>query len=181
MTEPWHKFVYTTEVYSLPDEKPEAPIKEPEADKDSETPGEEEVTPTPEEVGAQQPAPAAPVPPLQFKGTNARNILILVPSEPAASDLDLLAKILKAVGCDLQETAMMVFTDQSPDDILETLAPNRVLSFGIENDPWVKGEPYELQTSSFAQHLRADALPILATDTNLKRQLWSQIQLLFDL
>ena len=142
MTEAWHKYVFTTEVYSLPEEKPVENTRSPEA---------KEETPVTEEpvILEKQPSPS-----ISFTGTNERNVLILVPSQPADSDLELLGKILKAVGCELNETAMVIYSNQSADDMLSELAPTRVLSFGLKQDPWVSGAPYELVSSTFARHIR---------------------------
>jgi hypothetical protein len=124
--------------------------------------------------------------PLIVKGNFTKGILILHEETKLNEEvMDMLVKMLNACGHSMNEVGMLSSEDiqnRSMEDF-QGLNAHVVLKFGRIKHP-VNHLPfavYDIHTEGETEYLFADALTAIAEDKQLKRKLWTALQLLFNL
>jgi hypothetical protein len=153
-------------------------VVEKSADLNAETP---EKSNLPEEV---QSAPISD--PIQVRGNFTKGILVLHEESSLNSEvMDMLVKMLNACGHSMTEVGLLAaesLENRSMEDF-QALNAHVVLKFGRVKHPLnqLPVTPYEIHTEGETEYLFADALTSISEDKTLKRQLWTTLQLLFNL
>jgi len=135
----------------------------------------------PEEV---QSAPV--LDPIQVRGNFTKGILVLHEESSLNSEvMDMLVKMLNACGHSMTEVGLLAaesLENRSMEDF-QALNAHVVLKFGRVKHPLnqLPVTPYEIHTEGETEYLFADALTSISEDKTLKRQLWTTLQLLFNL
>ena len=135
----------------------------------------------PEEV---QSAPV--LDPIQVIGNFTKGILVLHEESSLNSEvMDMLVKMLNACGHSMTEVGLLAaesLENRSMEDF-QALNAHVVLKFGRVKHPLnqLPVTPYEIHTEGETEYLFADALTSISEDKTLKRQLWTTLQLLFNL
>ena len=135
----------------------------------------------PEEV---QSAPISD--PIQVRGTFTKGILVVHEESSLNSEvMDMLVKMLNACGHSMTEVGLLAaesLENRSMEDF-QALNAHVVLKFGRVKHPLnqLPVTPYEIHTEGETEYLFADALTSISEDKTLKRQLWTTLQLLFNL
>jgi hypothetical protein len=156
----------------------ETDIVEKSADLNAETP---EKSNLPEEV---QSAPISD--PIQVRGNFTKGILVVHEESSLNSEvMDMLVKMLNACGHSMTEVGLLAaesLENRSMEDF-QALNAHVVLKFGRVKHPLnqLPVTPYEIHTEGETEYLFADALTSISEDKTLKRQLWTTLQLLFNL
>jgi hypothetical protein len=156
----------------------ETVIVEKSADLNAETP---EKSNLPEEV---QSAPISD--PIQVRGNFTKGILVVHEESSLNSEvMDMLVKMLNACGHSMTEVGLLAaesLENRSMEDF-QALNAHVVLKFGRVKHPLnqLPVTPYEIHTEGETEYLFADALTSISEDKTLKRQLWTTLQLLFNL
>ena len=124
--------------------------------------------------------------PIQVKGDFTKGILVLHEESSLTSEvMDMLVKMLNACGHSMTEVGLLAaetLENRSMEDF-QALNAHVVLKFGRVNHP-INQLPitaYEIHTEGETEYLFADALTSISEDKTLKRQLWTSLQLLFNL
>ena len=124
--------------------------------------------------------------PIQVRGNFTKGILILHEESSLNSDvMDMLVKMLNACGHSMTEVGLLAaesLENRSMEDF-QALNAHVVLKFGRVKHPinQLPITPYEIHTEGETEYLFADALTSISEDKTLKRQLWTSLQLLFNL
>jgi hypothetical protein len=153
-------------------------VVEKSADLNAETP---EKSNLPEEV---QSAPISD--PIQVRGNFTKGILVVHEESSLNSEvMDMLVKMLNACGHSMTEVGLLAaesLENRSMEDF-QALNAHVVLKFGRVKHPLnqLPVTPYEIHTEGETEYLFADALTSISEDKTLKRQLWTTLQLLFNL
>ncbi len=140
-----------------------------------------EVSNLPEEI---QSVPA--LEPIQVRGNFTKGILVLHEESNLNSEvMDMLVKMLHACGHSMTEVGLLAaesLENRSMEDF-QALNAHVVLKFGRVKHPinQLPITPYEIHTEGETEYLFADALTSISEDKTLKRQLWTTLQLLFNL
>ncbi len=140
-----------------------------------------EVSNSPEEI---QSVPA--LEPIQVRGNFTKGILVLHEESNLNSEvMDMLVKMLHACGHSMTEVGLLAaesLENRSMEDF-QALNAHVVLKFGRVKHPinQLPITPYEIHTEGETEYLFADALTSISEDKTLKRQLWTTLQLLFNL
>jgi hypothetical protein len=135
----------------------------------------------PEEV---QSAPV--LDPIQVRGNFTKGILVVHEESSLNSEvMDMLVKMLNACGHSMTEVGLLAaesLENRSMEDF-QALNAHVVLKFGRVKHPLnqLPVTPYEIHTEGETEYLFADALTSISEDKTLKRQLWTTLQLLFNL
>jgi hypothetical protein len=135
----------------------------------------------PEEV---QSAPV--LDPIQVRGNFTKGILVIHEESSLNSEvMDMLVKMLNACGHSMTEVGLLAaesLENRSMEDF-QALNAHVVLKFGRVKHPvnQLPFTPYEIHTEGETEYLFADALSSISEDKTLKRQLWTTLQLLFNL
>jgi hypothetical protein len=143
--------------------------------------GTPEVSNLPEEI---QSAPA--LDPIRVKGNFTKGILVLHEESNLNSEvMDMLVKMLNACGHSMTEVGLLAaesLENRSMEDF-QALNAHVVLKFGRVKHPinQLPINSYEIHTEGETEYLFADALTSISEDKKLKRQLWTTLQLLFNL
>jgi hypothetical protein len=143
--------------------------------------GTPEVSNLPEEI---QSAPA--LDPIRVKGNFTKGILVLHEESNLNSEvMDMLVKMLNACGHSMTEVGLLAaesLENRSMEDF-QALNAHVVLKFGRVKHPinQLPINSYEIHTEGETEYLFADALTSISEDKTLKRQLWTTLQLLFNL
>jgi hypothetical protein len=143
--------------------------------------GTSEVSNLPEEI---QSAPV--LDPIQVKGNFTKGILVLHEESNLNSEvMDMLVKMLNACGHSMTEVGLLAaesLENRSMEDF-QALNAHVVLKFGRVKHPinQLPINSYEIHTEGETEYLFADALTSISEDKTLKRQLWTSLQLLFNL
>ena len=143
--------------------------------------GTPEVSNLPEEI---QSAPV--LDPIQVKGNFTKGILVLHEESNLNSEvMDMLVKMLNACGHSMTEVGLLAaesLENRSMEDF-QALNAHVVLKFGRVKHPinQLPINSYEIHTEGETEYLFADALTSISEDKKLKRQLWTTLQLLFNL
>ena len=124
--------------------------------------------------------------PLIVQGNFTKGILILHEETKLNEEvMDMLVKMLNACGHSMNEVGMLSsekIQNSSMEDF-QGLNAHVVLKFGrikhpVNNLPFAA---YDIHTEGETEYLFADALSSIAEDKQLKRKLWTALQLLFNL
>lgn len=140
-----------------------------------------EVSNLPEEIRS---VPA--LEPIQVRGNFTKGILVLHEESNLNSEvMDMLVKMLNACGHSMTEVGLLAaesLENRSMEDF-QALNAHVVLKFGRVKHPinQLPITPYEIHTEGETEYLFADALTSISEDKTLKRQLWTTLQLLFNL
>jgi hypothetical protein len=124
--------------------------------------------------------------PIQVRGNFTKGILVLHEESSLNSDvMDMLVKMLNACGHSMTEVGLLAaesLENRSMEDF-QALNAHVVLKFGRVKHPinQLPITPYEIHTEGETEYLFADALTSISEDKTLKRQLWTSLQLLFNL
>ena len=143
--------------------------------------GTPEVSNLPEEI---QSAPA--LDPIRVNGNFTKGILVLHEESNLNSEvMDMLVKMLNACGHSMTEVGLLAaesLENRSMEDF-QALNAHVVLKFGRVKHPinQLPINSYEIHTEGETEYLFADALTSISEDKTLKRQLWTTLQLLFNL
>ena len=135
----------------------------------------------PEEVQS-----ASVLDPIQVRGNFTKGILVLHEESSLNSEvMDMLVKMLNACGHSMTEVGLLAaesLENRSMEDF-QALNAHVVLKFGRVKHPLnqLPVTPYEIHTEGETEYLFADALTSISEDKTLKRQLWTTLQLLFNL
>jgi len=135
----------------------------------------------PEEV---QSAPV--LDPIQVRGNFTKGILVVHEESSLNSEvMDMLVKMLNACGHSMTEVGLLAaesLENRSMEDF-QALNAHVVLKFGRVKHPLnqLPVTPYEIHTEGETEYRFADALTSISEDKTLKRQLWTTLQLLFNL
>lgn len=133
---------------------------------------------------AMQSAPV--IEPIQVRGNFTKGILVIHEESSLNSDvMDMLVKMLNACGHSMTEVGLLAaesIENRSMEDF-QALNAHVVLKFGRVKHPINQFpiQPYEIHTEGETEYLFADALTSISEDKTLKRQLWTTLQLLFNL
>jgi hypothetical protein len=124
--------------------------------------------------------------PILIKGNFSKGILVI--HEEAnlnAEVMDMLVKMLNACGHSMSEVGLLAAENLENRSMEEFKALNAhvVLKFGRIKHPinQLPINSYEIHTEEETEYLFADALTSISEDRTLKRQLWTSLQLLFNL
>ncbi len=124
--------------------------------------------------------------PIQVRGNFTKGILVLHEESNLNSEvMDMLVKMLNACGHSMTEVGLLAaesLENRSMEDF-QALNAHVVLKFGRVKHPLnqLPFTPYEIHTEGETEYLVADALTSISEDKTLKRQLWTTLQLLFNL
>src|SRR5690606_38546462 len=97
---------------------------------------------------------------------------------------EFLMRILGAVGCSLKDVAMVSTNHihELPTECISQLNPNKCLVFGSLNHPIMKWKTKNYEViSGEAAYLFADPLEELSANVQLKKNLWTCLQVLFNI
>jgi hypothetical protein len=124
--------------------------------------------------------------PILIKGNFSKGILVIhEESILNAEVMDMLVKMLNACGHSMSEVGLLAAENLENRSLEEFKALNAhvVLKFGRIKHPinQLPISPYEIHTEEETEYLFADALTSISEDKGLKRQLWTALQLLFNL
>lgn len=142
---------------------------------------------TPEKSNLSEEVQSAPViDPIQVRGNFTKGILVIHEESSLNSDvMDMLVKMLNACGHSMTEVGLLAaesLENRSMEDF-QALNAHVVLKFGRVKHPinQLPIQLYEIHTEGETEYLFADALSSISEDKGLKRQLWTTLQLLFNL
>jgi hypothetical protein len=142
---------------------------------------------TPEKSNLPEEVQSAPISdPIQVRGNFTKGILVVHEESNLNSDvMDMLVKMLNACGHSMTEVGLLAaesLENRSMEDF-QALNAHVVLKFGRVKHPinQLPITPYEIHTEGETEYLFADALTSISEDNTLKRQLWTTLQLLFNL
>lgn len=142
---------------------------------------------TPEKSNLSEEVQSAPISdPIQVRGNFTKGILVVHEESNLNSDvMDMLVKMLNACGHSMTEVGLLAaesIENRSMEDF-QALNAHVVLKFGRVKHPinQLPITPYEIHTEGETEYLFADALTSISEDKTLKRQLWTTLQLLFNL
>lgn len=110
--------------------------------------------------------------------------VVVVAKNASAADLELLGKIMAAVGLNLKTDVHLLNVPTTPsfETLLNHLDCQQCLVFGFEPEALylqINWPPYQLLSFRQCQLLRADSLAQIGAQPMLKKQLWQQLQQLF--
>ena len=139
--------------------------------------------PNPEpQVVAEEPI-AEPIP---IRGNFTKGVLILhEETELSAEVMEMLVKMINACGHSMNEVGLVASENLEGRSIEEfqSLNAHTVLKFGRISHPInaVPARPYEVYSENETEYLFADSLSMIGEDVNLKKKLWTSLQVLFNL
>ena len=142
---------------------------------------------TPEKSNLSEEVQSAPISdPIQVRGNFTKGILVVHEESNLNSDvMDMLVKMLNACGHSMTEVGLLAAEslENSSMEDFQALNAHVVLKFGRVKHPinQLPITPYEIHTEGETEYLFADALTSISEDKTLKRQLWTTLQLLFNL
>jgi hypothetical protein len=124
--------------------------------------------------------------PIPIKGNFSKGILVIHEETNLNPEvMDMLVKMLNACGHSMSEVGLLAaenLENRSMEDF-KALNAHVVLKFGRIKHPinQLPISSYEILTEEETEYLFADALTSISEDKGLKRQLWTALQLLFNL
>lgn len=124
--------------------------------------------------------------PIQVRGNFEKGILILHEEDSLKPEvMDMLVKMINAVGHSMNEVGLLN-SDSLEGKTMEdfkNLNAHTVLKFGRIKHPVnsVLTSMYEVYSEDETEYLSADALSVIAEDKNLKKKLWTALQILFNI
>ncbi|RIW15759.1 hypothetical protein D0X99_10065 [Algoriphagus lacus] len=142
-------------------------------------------------VSSSQPEPQSIVEellvePIKIRGNFSKGVLILhEEGELSAEVMDMLVKMINACGHSMNEVGLVAsesLEGRSMEDFL-ALNSHTVLKFGRIKHPInaLPAPSYEVFAENETEYLFADSLTMIAEDKNLKKKLWTSLQVLFNL
>ena len=142
---------------------------------------------TPEKSNLSEEVQSAPISdPIQVRGNFTKGILVVHEESNLNPEvMDMLVKMLNACGHSMTEVGLLAAEslENSSMEDFQALNAHVVLKFGRVKHPinQLPITPYEIHTEGETEYLFADALTSISEDKTLKRQLWTTLQLLFNL
>ena len=142
---------------------------------------------TPEKSNLSEEVQSAPISdPIQVRGNFTKGILVVHEESNLNPEvMDMLVKMLNACGHSMTEVGLLAAEslENSSMEDFQALNAHVVLKFGRVKHPinQLLITPYEIHTEGETEYLFADALTSISEDKTLKRQLWTSLQLLFNL
>lgn len=139
--------------------------------------------PTPEpQVLAEEPASE----PINIRGKFSKGVLVIhEEAELAPEVMDMLVKMINAVGHSMTEVGLVASEQLEGRSMEELLAlnPHIVLKFGRIKHPInaLPAPAYEIFVENETEYLFADSLTLISEDKNLKKKLWTSLQVLFNI
>ncbi|WP_373522621.1 hypothetical protein [Aquiflexum sp.] len=123
---------------------------------------------------------------LDYEGGFGKGVLIVYQGKTLDPNLhELLFKILNAVGCSLKDIALASSEAMESTSLTNVMSmnPNKIIVFGnFRHDIMMhKKSNYEIINYEGVEYLFADDLKILFENTNLKKSLWTELQVLFNI
>lgn len=123
---------------------------------------------------------------LEYEGGFGKGVLVVYQGKSLDPALhELLFKILNAVGCSLKDIALASSDAMEMISLSNVMAmnPNKIILFGnFRHDiMMLKKSPYEIINHEGVEYLFADDLKILFENINLKKALWTELQVLFNI
>jgi hypothetical protein len=124
--------------------------------------------------------------PIQVRGNFEKGVLILHEEESLKPEvMDMLVKMINAVGHSMNEVGLLnsaSLEGRTMEDF-KNLNAHTVLKFGRIKHPVnsVVTSMYEVNSEDETEYLAADALSLIAEDKNLKKKLWTALQVLFNI
>ena len=123
---------------------------------------------------------------LEYEGGFGKGVLVVYQGDSLNPDLhELLFKILNAVGCSLKDIALTSSNALESASLSDVMAmnPNKIILFGnFRHDIMMqKKSNYEIINHEGVEYLFADDLKILFENINLKKSLWNELQVLFNI
>lgn len=124
--------------------------------------------------------------PIQVRGNFEKGVLILHEEESLKPEvMDMLVKMINAVGHSMKEVGLLnsaSLEGRTMEDF-KNLNAHTVLKFGRIKHPVnsVVTSMYEVYSEDETEYLSADALSLIAEDKNLKKKLWTALQVLFNI
>lgn len=123
---------------------------------------------------------------LTYEGGFEKGVLVTYEgNELTHEHQELLFKILGAVGCSLKDIALTssLVIEEVPMSSILAMNPNKIIVFGnIHHDILSRRKKlYEVLQEDDIEYLFADDLAQISTQVNLKKSLWSELQVLFNI
>ena len=124
--------------------------------------------------------------PIPIKGNFSNGILILHEEEVLTDEImGMLVKMINAVGHSMSEIGLVPSINlegRSMEDF-QALNAHKVLKFGRIKHPInaVPAPEYQIYTDEETEFLFADSLTTISEDNSLKRKLWENLQILFNI
>lgn len=124
--------------------------------------------------------------PIPVRGNFSKGVLILhEEGELSAEVMDMLVKMINACGHSMTEVGLVAsegLEGRSMEDFL-ALNAHAVLKFGRIKHPInaLPASTYEIFAENETEYLFADSLSMISEDKNLKKKLWTSLQVLFNL
>lgn len=124
--------------------------------------------------------------PIPIKGNFSNGILILHEEEVLTDEvMGMLVKMINAVGHSMSEIGLVSsisLEGRSMEDF-QALNAHKVLKFGRVKHPInaVPAPEYQIYTDEETEYLFADSLTTISEDNSLKRKLWDNLQILFNI
>jgi hypothetical protein len=136
----------------------------------------------------QQPVPEEEpeYPTLSYEGNFEKGVLVVYEGFSLPKPLtELLLKILDAVGCSLKDIALVssASVEGVPIQSVFDMDPNKVILFGSFRHELMalKTGTYQITQQGGIEYLFADAISVISDDQQLKRLLWNELQVLFNI
>lgn len=124
--------------------------------------------------------------PIQVRGNFEKGVLILHEEESLKPEvMDMLVKMINAVGHSMNEVGLLAsysLEGRTMEDF-KNLNAHTVLKFGRIKHPVnsIFTSLYEVYAEDETEYLSADALSVISEDKNLKKKLWTALQVLFNI
>lgn len=124
--------------------------------------------------------------PIPVRGNFSKGVLILhEEGELSEEVMDMLVKMINACGHSMTEVGLVAsegLEGRSMEDFL-ALNAHAVLKFGRIKHPInaLPASTYEIFAENETEYLFADSLSMISEDKNLKKKLWTSLQVLFNL
>ena len=124
--------------------------------------------------------------PINVRGNFEKGILILHEEESLKPEvMDMLVKMINAVGHSMNEVGLLnsaSLQDRTMEEF-KNLNAHTVLKFGRIKHPVnsILTTLYEVYSEDETEYLSADALSVISEDKNLKKKLWTALQVLFNI
>lgn len=153
----------------------------------------EEITEVEVSVNIPEPKPESQVvaeepiaEPIPIRGNFTKGVLILhEETELSAEVMEMLVKMINACGHSMNEVGLVASENLEGRSMEEfqSLNAHTVLKFGRISHPInaVPARPYEVYSENETEYLFADSLSMIGEDVNLKKKLWTSLQVLFNL
>ncbi|OOG72222.1 hypothetical protein [Algoriphagus sp. A40] len=124
--------------------------------------------------------------PIPIRGNFSKGVLILhEETQLSAEVMEMLVKMINACGHSMNEVGLVASENLEGRSMEEfqSLNAHTVLKFGRISHPInaVPARLYEVYSENETEYLFADSLSMIGEDVNLKKKLWTSLQVLFNL